>query len=226
MTKTQKIILLSSLGIAVVALAARRGNRTSAPTAPLSPFDSPDNKPVPYQRPREADIDALTRMLLVETSFAKSEEEMGGILQVAINRARIYGRSLREVVYPPGSPNWNADDAYRSWYLAGPDRYGVAKFNRARDFVRSYLMGSQRNLVGNSVNFLHPGGMPRCGEECGAGRVKSRRTGDCYTCENNRGRRCVEVQGYGTRCLPSFSIEKPGQRVFMVGSARFTERVT
>ena len=176
-------------------------------------------------RPTNAsEVDALTRMILVETSFNSPPEEMRGILQVALNRAQKRGSSVVSVVAPPGIPLWNGSSAYRDWYYQGAERYGESKFRRARAFVEDYLSGRHPNPIGNRTNFVHISGMARCGGQCGEGKVYSKRSGECYTCANSTGRRCEDTGSTGMRCLPSW-IQETVPDMIEVGRARFSRGV-
>jgi hypothetical protein len=168
----------------------------------------------------EADVDAVTRGLLVETSFNRDPDEMAQIIWVMANRAKKHGNSLAQVITPPGRPNWNKADDFREWFHAGPRRYGKAKFDRAKVFVREVLSGKFPNRIGNRVQFLHPSGMPRCGGDCPPGKAWSRRSKKCYTCANTRGRGCVQT-GAGNRCLPKWSRDEYAN-IKTVGGGRFS----
>jgi hypothetical protein len=146
----------------------------------------------------EADLNAVTRLLLAETSFNRPEKEQIGVVMVAVNRARRDGSSLSTVAVPPGDPNWNASKKFRDRWEGSID---YPQFNRARDFVQSVLDGEHRNPIGDRTHFLHPRGMPRCDD------------GECP-----EGRTCVDTVA-GRRCLPKWAV---GSNVITVDGARFS----
>jgi hypothetical protein len=148
-----------------------------------------------------ADIDAMTRTLLAETSFRQeSQAEMAAILWVGLNRARIRGRSITETLTPPGSPmTWNASEKYaRRW----AESSGWRQWSDARSFVVDVLSGKWPNQIGDRVQFLHPAGMPRCDSG-----------GVCPS-----GRKCADTTA-GRRCLPSWSTTA---NVRIIGQGRFS----
>lgn len=130
--------------------------------------------------PEDADLDALTRMLIAETGFVRDKNEMAQIVFVAVNRARIYKKSLRVVVTPPGSPLWNGANAYRDGFNKA-DRN--PRYAAARVFVQSVLDGAYKNAGGRA--FVHPGGMPT------------------PPCSSNRFATSTIA---GTRCLPEWAV--------------------
>jgi len=150
---------------------------------------------VPYD---EGDLNAVTRLLLAETSFRRPEMEQVGVVQVAVNRAREDGHTLSEVAVPPGRPNWNKSQKFRDRW---EESINYPQFPEARDFVEKVLDGGYTNPIGDRVQFLHPRGMPRCnGESCPRGRV------------------CVDTVA-GARCLPEWSV---GSNVITIDGARFS----
>jgi hypothetical protein len=138
-----------------------------------------------------SDLDALTQMLLTETDFAHSKEEMAQIVFVALNRAKRWGVTPTQVVYPPGSPGvWNGASGYRDRFCRMPKH---PRWEAARDFVQSVLNGAYANRGWTS--FLHPGGMsePPCSSS----------------------RTAVSTIS-GTRCLPQWAVNGT-----VVGQAMF-----
>ena len=127
-----------------------------------------------------ADVDALARMLIAETSFARDPAEMAQIVWVAINRASTQGRTLRGVVTPPGMPVWNGGSAYAARFAAASQS---PRFEAAKTFVLEVLAGKRPNLIGTRRSFVHPSGMPT------------------PPCADNR---VVVGTNAGTRCLPSW----------------------
>lgn len=209
MNDEQITILALILGAGFLVFRATRG--------PVSDGQSSGSVILPHD---EDDVDAVTRGLLVETSFARNRNEMAQIIWVMVNRAKKHGNSLKTVITPPGRPNWNRADNYRDWFYAGPARYGQDRFDRAKVFVREVLAGDFPNTIGGRVQFLHPSGMPRCGGDCPPGKAWSSRTQKCYTCANSKGRACVQTAA-GNRCLPKWSQEQHAN-VKIVGGARFS----
>jgi len=122
----------------------------------------------------EDDTDALTRMLITETDFARNTTEMAQIVYVAINRARKWGVDITDVVNPSGSGvpvAWNRGSAYRT-------RFDNAKNNprwaAARVFVQKVQAGSYANY--GATSFVHPSGMPK--PPCSSGVATSTFAGD------------------------------------------------
>ena len=146
-----------------------------------------------------ADVDALTRTLLAETSFHQEPAEMAAILWVAITRARVNARSIAVTVTPPGSPTWNGSRQFRQRWNEAPQ---WRQWGRARAFVQEVLSGAWPNQIGNRQHFLHPAGMPRCNSDrsCPSGRV------------------CADTTA-GPRCLPRWSTTA---NVKIIGEARFS----
>jgi hypothetical protein len=165
----------------------------------------------------DADVEAVARMLLAETDFARDCDEMAQIIWVAINRAKNSGNTLSEVVNPPGRPNWNGHSSYRDRFYKD---WGAQRFEATKAFVEAVLTGNPAvtsrgpcepkvfsNMIGTRAFFLHPTGMPTCdnvGGECGNSRV------------------CTQTFA-GPRCLPIWNVDATSaQGVLTVGKARFS----
>jgi hypothetical protein len=114
----------------------------------------------------EADLDALTRMLIAETGFTSSKAEMAQIVFIAVNRARRNGKTLREVVTPPGTPTWNVGALYRKRFIEAMQN---PRWTAARLFVQDVLDGVYVN--GGFTSFVHPAGMPT--PPCSSNRVEA-----------------------------------------------------
>lgn len=139
----------------------------------------------------EDDTDALTRMLITETDFASSTNEMAQIVYVALNRAQRWGVSPSTVVTPPGRPGvWNTGSVYSKRFYAAKDS---SKWEKARAFVQLVQGGAYANA--GAMSFVHPGGMPT--PPCSSNRVASSTIA-------------------GTRCLPEWAV---GGKV--IGKAMF-----
>lgn len=155
---------------------------------------------MPSGREYESDVNALTRMLLAETAFNKSEAEMAQIVHVALNRARSRGISPAEVVYPArpskGSA-WNLGAPYRNRYNAAP---GWAAWSRARTFVQRVMDGSYPNR--GYTLFVHPA---------------APQFAPTTPCANPDRWSPTSTPGWGVRCLPNWI--HGGERV---GTAMFT----
>jgi hypothetical protein len=94
-------------------------------------------------------------MILAETDFRLSQQEMAQIVWVALNRARAKGVAPREVVIPPGRPRaWNGGPIYRDRFNAAARR---AELPKVIEFVRR-VAASGTNYGFSS--FVHPKGMP------------------------------------------------------------------
>lgn len=98
-----------------------------------------------------SDVEALARMLIVETGLNMSQEEMAQIAFVAINRARRNNRSIPEVVTPPGRPNWNSSSTYARLFKAADS---TPVWTKAKVFARRVLNGEFPNK--GYRNFVHP----------------------------------------------------------------------
>lgn len=174
----------------------------------------------------ERDVDAVARMLLIETSFRHDPDEMRGIIQVAINRAQDDGTPIRATVTPESPTfSWSSTGKWGDKFHNKVPNY--PQYEDAKAFVRDYLQGNHPNRVAHSINMLHHNLMPICGGDCGEGRAKggihSRNPGQCYTCKNSSGRECVSVPGGTKRCLPAWSNEKH-RHVYHLGKARFSAK--
>jgi hypothetical protein len=144
-------------------------------------------------------------MLITETSFRASEDEMAQIVFAALNRARSWGASVSDVVYGPKVGNarygWNGGSTYRALFDRADQK---GEWDLARAFVRRVLAGGFSN--GGYKNFVHPAA-PRFGFPCDQSlpQVEDGRWSAAY------------VPGYGTRCVPTWA---HGGTV--VGKALFT----
>ena len=137
------------------------------------------------------DLDALTRMLIAETGFARDEDEMAQIVFVALNRADRYGKTVAEIVDPSGrSPTWNMGERYLERFEDAPRN---PRWDAAQGFVSEVLGGGYRNL--GATSFVHPGGMPE--PPCSGDRIAT-------------------STEYGERCLPPWIVEGT-----LVGGALF-----
>ena len=154
-----------------------------------------------------AEIDAAARALIAETSLLPkhSKRELAGIFFVGLNRAKSRGwpqqtEALVDAFTPPGVPLWNGAQRYR-------ERFAMAnqnpRFNRAVALIGQINDGKIENPIGSRKNFVHPGGMPRCGEDsdCSSDRFK-----------------CIEG-----RCLPVWSVSGSARyEPIEIGQARFS----
>ncbi len=141
--------------------------------------------------PPRRDIDALTKMLIAETSFTRNKNEMAQIVFVAVNRSRKRGIPLLTVVTPPGRPTWNTGAPYRRRF---ENARSNPRWSSARAFVQQVLAGAYRNR--GATSFVHPSGMPK------------------PPCSANR--RLVQTRDHGARCLPEWIVGAP-----TVGGAMF-----
>ncbi len=144
-----------------------------------------------------ADLDALTRTLLVETSFLDNhpgrQKEFAAICWLAINRANNGNISVADALRPPGRPTWNSSAEYRNrWYNAHvtfQEKYADAKAYVERLLVRKEIP----NPIGARTQLVHPGNLPRCNP-----------SSPCRTGKNGKQvYKCV-----GGRCMPLWSISK------------------
>lgn len=154
-----------------------------------------------------AEIDAAARALIAETSLLPkhSEKELAGIFYVGLNRAKARGwpgqpEALLEAFTPPGQPLWNGAMRYRERF---ENAQRNPRFEKAKAIVSKINEGKIANPVGERKNFVHPSGMPRCGED-----------GDC------RSERFRCING---RCLPIWSVEGIARyEPIEIGQARFS----
>ena len=160
------------------------------------------------------EVDALTRMLWAETSFFKTPEELIGILYVATNREKKYGRSIIDVVKPPGRPTWNNHSSYFTRYAQAPSKVTPEVWAAHENLVRRFLSGEFKNCVGDRVQFVHPERMPKCGGPCGP--TQRKKSGACVECSG----KCVETS-HGVRCLPTWSLDTYAS-VLTIGDTRFS----
>ena len=157
-------LLLGGAVVVGILLLTKGAKAALAPT-PYMPGDS-----------NAADVEALARMLIVETGLNMSTEEMAQIAFVAINRARRYNTSIPEVVIPPGRPNWNGSSTYARLFEAADSK---PVWEKAKAFARRVLAGEFQNK--GYRNFVHPEHM--AGPPC-------------------FGRPVVASTKYGLRCVP------------------------
>lgn len=150
----------------------------------------------------EEELDGTTRLLLAETSFIRPKDEMIGIVQVAVNRAKKTG-DLLSVVVPPGRPNWNNSDKYRARWI---NSVKYRQWAKCKDFVKKVLDGGFPNRIGDRTMFLHPHGMKRPNEEN-------------RECKDNRNSKYLVSTTAGRRCLPKWST---GSGVVVIDGARFS----
>ena len=105
----------------------------------------------------EDDLDGLADMLITETNFGKTKQEMAQIVWIAANRARRQGKPIWFVVQPGRGPKpvWNTGALYRKRFEEARDN---PKWRAARDFAKSVLAGAYPNL--GKTAFIHPQPMP------------------------------------------------------------------
>jgi hypothetical protein len=96
----------------------------------------------------DADLDALTRMLLTETDFAHPQEEMAQLVFVALNRMRRHNSNAFDVVT---SPTWCHTSKCRARF-GNMDRN--PRWADARLFVQKVIAGSYVNR--GYIAFVHP----------------------------------------------------------------------
>lgn len=136
------------------------------------------------------DVDALTRTLLVETSFARNrhpDEEFAAICFLAINRAKDKGISLREAMIPPGKPTWNNSSEFQERWFNAHVTFR-RQYAAARDFVERLLRNEIPNPIGPRKQLVHPGQLKNCNAS--------------NPCTNPRFM-CVDG-----KCLPIWSVSK------------------
>ena len=148
------------------------------------------------------DVEALTRMVIAETSGREGLDETRSIVQVAVNRSMVSGRSLEDTVSPPGVSTagvWNSGDKYRAQFERAMD-YPESQVARSRKIVQSVLSGDATNLIGTRLNFIHPK------------RMDAPVRGECL------GTRVTVKTTFGDRCVPSWA----GRESVQVGNALFS----
>lgn len=112
-----------------------------------------------YKSDADADIDALTQMLLTETDFSHTPDEMAQVVYVALNRMQRKKTNAYSVVY---DKSWNGSADYAKRFNRMPSH---AKWSEARDFVAKLYLG--RGPTNRGFNsFIHPTGMrqPPCAD--------------------------------------------------------------
>jgi len=107
---------------------------------------------------RDRDLDALASMLISETGFAHSKQEMAQIVFVALNRAAMHKVSPEAIVTPPGKPEeWNRGALYRALFTRAPRH---VHWQHAREFAAEVVSGTSGYQNAHALAFVHPGGMP------------------------------------------------------------------
>ena len=143
---------------------------------PKKPVEA-EGADTPYN---EGDVDALARMLFVETSFLHGDLESSAIINVALNRAKKYRVGIPIVVEPPGRPlTWNAHPTYAERY---DQAEGSRRFAAGKELVRKILDGEIPNPIGNRIQFLHVDQMGACVNNSCAHK------GNRWVCHNGRER--------------------------------------
>jgi hypothetical protein len=153
------------------------------------------------------EIDAAARALIAETSLLPkhNQKELAGIFFVGLNRAKARGwpeqeDALVQAFTPPGQPLWNGSMRYRERFQNAARNH---RFEKARAIVKQISAGKIKNPIGERKNFVHPTGMPRCGED-----------GDCRSDRF----RCING-----RCLPIWSVVGTARyEPIDIGQARFS----
>lgn len=155
----------------------------------------------------QAEINAAARALIAETSLLPkhSKQELAGIFYVGLNRAKARGwpqqsESLVEAFTPPGVPLWNGAQRYRERFASADQN---PRFNKAVELIEQISDGQIANPIGSRKNFVHPSGMPRCGEDSDC-------RSDRFKCINGR-------------CLPIWSVSGTARyEPIEIGQARFS----
>tara|TARA_Y100001970_G_scaffold268326_1_gene359447 strand:+ start:759 stop:1316 length:558 start_codon:yes stop_codon:yes gene_type:complete len=151
----------------------------------------------------DEDKEALTRMLIAETSGRANVDETTAIAQVAMNRAAASDDSVEAVVTPPGASVagvWNKGSAYATRYAQALD-YPEKQVARVREVVERLSSGMATDLIGSRLNFIHPKRMdaPSSSGGCPSSKV------------------VVNTQ-FGLRCVPKWAAIEPKE----VGQALFS----
>jgi hypothetical protein len=152
----------------------------------------------------EAEFEAIARMLIAETGGRGDRAELAAIAQVAVNRARVDGISVVEVLTPPGRWSrgvWNSSDRWASDFRNAHKWTG---YDRATEIATAVLDGSEPNRIGPRVQFVHARNFNGCAGD-----------GDC---PNPKYPRCVDTPS-GGRCSPSWVASNPvhiGRATFSV----------
>jgi len=152
----------------------------------------------------EKDIEDMGLMLYVETDWARSDVEHEAIIQVALNRAKKYGKSVYDVV-KPHTGGWNNSNGYAARWQKGQnaiDSDSHPRWPRAKATIIRCLSGNSSIDIGDCLNFLHPNGMHR-------GNCEKSMHGQ--NCPGSK-RQCVDYNkvfpelNAGVRCIPKWAI--------------------
>lgn len=142
----RRALALVAAGIAVALIAS------SADAAQSAGADSGQSGDV---------ADELARVLVVELDGRGLERERAGIVHVALNRSRIYGAPIAEVIRSlvERRSEWGAgckSDPACSYNQKLERAHEHPEFDDARRFARAVLAGSPANPIGTRITFCHP----------------------------------------------------------------------
>ena len=152
----------------------------------------------------EKDVKDMGLMLFVETAWSHSEVEHEAIIQVALNRAAKYGKSIYDVV-KPHTGGWNNSSGYaRRWGLGikAIDSDSNPRWPQTKATIIKCFSGQSSIDIGDCINFLHPNGMSR-------GKCEKSLHGQ--NCPGSK-RMCIDYDkvmpelNAGVRCIPKWAI--------------------
>jgi hypothetical protein len=119
----------------------------------------------PLTSAKEEDREYLARVVILEAASAVPSDETAAIMQVALNRVRRTGATVRQVVTSVGGSGitaWNVDPdfAARLQRPAGGERSPVDSSAYPEAYVQAgqVLRGEWENLIGGRRHFLHDRG--------------------------------------------------------------------
>lgn len=135
------------------------------------------------EEPTNDDLDMLTQVVLMETDFAHSKDEMAQIVWVALNRMASHNASAREVVL---AGNWcHVPECIARFN----NMRSHPRFEDAKKFVQSVQSDYQNRKY---YAFIHPAGMPGTTTFGGCSRS------DLVPADTIAGRRCIPKWSVGT----------------------------
>ena len=151
----------------------------------------------------EKDITDMGLMLFVETAWSRSEVEHEAIIQVALNRASKYGKSIYDVV-KPHTGGWNNSNGYAARWAKGLKHIEneSPRWLSTKATIIKCFSGHSSIDIGDALNFLHPNGMS-------VGNCEKSMHGQ--NCPGSK-RQCVDYDkvfpelNAGVRCIPKWAI--------------------
>ncbi len=109
----------------------------------------------------ESEADALARLIICETGGRRSAREIAQIAHVAINRAREYQATVRDVAYnaiktPKYARNRQVWNAGGRWGSMMANASSSARFPDMVAYALQILRGEIPSEIGERTQFIHP----------------------------------------------------------------------